>query len=266
MNITIHVRATREQVLAILRQVPAIASGHGQSAAGLQQALLIRMGLALLGRIRTAFIAKARGGSDESGLRWPPLKKTTIAYSRRHPGVLFPGKLRAPFAPSWMLTKEQRARWWSVYRSVGGRAPAGAPYHARGAPRGWGAAIAWMVLKREGAKTLLSEYGGTKVEILRDKGLLLNSLSPGVVVGQQALSAPPKVENQVFDLGRGEVIVGTNRKFAATHHRGIPGRLPQRRLWPEPSRWPQNWWRDITEQGVYGLVDIVLYLLQRGRL
>jgi hypothetical protein len=259
----IHVRASREQIIAILRRIPAIAIG-GET--GLAQILMVRMGLVLLGRIKTAFIQKARGGADDSGLRWPPLKKSTVAYSRRHPGVLWPGKKRAPFAPSWMLTQKQRERWWQVYRSVGGRAPQGAGYHARGAPRGLGAAVAWMVLKREGAKTLIGTYGDVHVEILRDTGLLLNSLSPGVVVGESAPVAPPKVENQVFRVGRGEVIVGTNRKFAATHHRGIPGKLPQRRLWPEVSNWPQNWWTDITRQGVYGLIDIALYLLSRGRL
>ena len=112
------------------------------------------------------------------------------------------------------------------------------------------------MLKGEGAKTLLELYGNTQVDILRDTGILLNSLSPGV---------PGSVPDQVFRIGVGEVIVGTNRKGAASHHQGIPGRLPQRRLWPEPSKWPASWWESILEQGRAGLIEIIIFVLQRGR-
>ena len=61
--------------------------------------------------------------------------------------------------------------------------------------------------------TLLMKYGGRQVDILRDTGLLLNSLSPGVVSAEQ-----------VFKVAPGTVIVGTNRKWAYCHHYGdLPG-------------------------------------------
>ncbi len=106
---------------------------------------------------------------------------------------------------------------------------------------------AWGILKREGATTLLDKYGTRKVEILRDTGLLLNSLSPGVQSAEQ-----------IFKVGNAEVTIGTNRKGAAKHHTGIPGRLPQRRLWPEIQRWPQSWKDDMVEQARDGLVDIIV--------
>ena len=84
--------------------------------------------------------------------------------------------------------------------------------------RSHAAAVAWLVLKIEGAKTLVDKYGHRIVEILRDTGLLLNSLSPGVYSSER-----------VFKVGHGEVIVGTNRKGAAAHHHGVPGRLPHHR-------------------------------------
>ena len=89
------------------------------------------------------------------------------------------------------------------------------------------------------------------VEILRDTGLLLNTLSPGVETGLN-----------VFRVLPGEVIVGTNRKWAGIHHRGSRnGRIPQRRLWPEPSKWPSNWWLDILETARQGLIDITIQLM-----
>src|SRR5437868_10069394 len=53
--------------------------------------------------------------------------------------------------------------------------------------------------------------------ILRDTGLLFNSLSPGI-------SARPNP---------GQVIVGTNDPKAAWHHRGTTT-IPARPLWPDP--------------------------------
>ena len=117
-----------------------------------------------------------------------------------------------------------------------------------------------MILKAEGAKTIIGEYGGMQVDILRDTGLLLNSLSPGYATNYESV---PQVENQVFRPGRGEVIIGTNRKWAAAHHHGVPGRLPQRRLWPEPKDWPSGWWGSILDAAREGLIEITQFMLER---
>ena len=116
---------------------------------------------------------------------------------------------------------------------------------------GWwrGSALLILIIVgfQSGAQTLVEKYGHRQVEILRDTGLLLNSLSPGTTTPES-----------VFRVGRGEVIVGTNRKGAAAHHHGVPSRnLPQRRLWPVVSKWPATWWRDITEQVKQGILDII---------
>lgn len=243
MSQSVHVRASKAAVRRAIAQAPAAARSGGPVA----DAMMTRLGLALLGRIRTAFVVKARGGTDEAGERWQPLSPRTIAYSKtRQRGR--GGRTRAEKAratrPSQALTAKQQDRWWEVYR----RQLAiykGDKRHA--------AAVAWLVLKREGARTLVDKYGYRQVEILRDTGLLLNSLSPGVASGEQ-----------VFRVGRGEAIVGTNRKGAAAHHRGVPGRLPQRRLWAPPSRWPDSWWADISDQAQQGILDIVIELARNA--
>ena len=263
----IHVRGRRAGIMQVLRQLPAACEGNVPIAQAAAHELMVRVGMVALGRIRKAFVEKSRGGTDDCGESWLPLKKETVAYSRRHPGV--PRSTgRAQSSPSWMLTDKQRKRWWALYRSFSGMAPAGAGYHARGASRGWAAARAWLALRVEfggSVRTLMSEYGDTQVDILRDTGLLLNSLSPGVekTPGGGAASMP-HVPHQVFRVGKGEVIVGTNRKWATAHHYGIPGRLPQRRLWAEPSKWPRAWWEDMVTTARDGLIEIALFILQRS--
>ncbi len=230
---TVYVRASSDGLRRVLESIPEQMQGGGP----LASAMLTRCGLAALGRIKTAFVAKARGGTDEAGDRWAPLKPSTIAYSRR-------GRSRAEKKqanrPSQALNRRQQDRWWSLYRQ--GLAM------FRG-DKGRAAKRAWGISKAEGATTLLAKYGGRKVEILRDTGVLLNSLSPGVGSG-----------NQVLRVGRGEVVVGTNVPYARFHHERTR-RIPQRRLWPEPSRWPSSWWRDILEQARAGVLDIAAQLI-----
>ncbi len=241
----VHFRGSRAQLRAVIAKAAAIASGAGGDAGEAQGQMQLRLGLTALANIKKAFVTKAAGGTDEAGLSWPKLAKSTVAYSRRHPGVPLNVKgsqNRAGFAPSWMLTAKQRTRWWQLMRIVG-------------------PARAWIILKAEGAKTLIGVYGDAPAQILRDTGLLLNSLSPGVDPGATAPSTPPAVEDQVFKVGRGEVIVGTNRKHARAHHEGT-ARIPQRRLWPDPATWPQSWWEDLADAGRTGMIDILLHLLR----
>jgi len=238
---TIYVRASRAAVVGAVLRIPQEASVGSAEA----NAMMTRLGFTALGRIRQAFVVKSRGGTDEAGDRWAPLSPKTIAYSRTR-GRGRSGRTRAeygrPDRPSQALNAKQQDRWWRLYRQ-GLAMFKGDKKHA--------AARAWFILKKEGAVTLLDKYGHRQVEILRDTGLLLNSLSPGITIAEQ-----------VFRVLPGEVIVGTSRKGAASHHTGIPGRLPQRRLWPEPSRWPSSWWLDLAEQGRAGLIDIAISLLR----
>jgi hypothetical protein len=252
---TVTVRATPAQLARTLRNLPQ--SSRGTSAAA--KVLLVRCGLALLGKIKEAFLAKARGGTDEAGERWKPLSPFTIAYSRRHPGLARKGKGKRTrlHHPSAILSQKQRQRWWEVYGRMKARfserGEAGAKAHA--------ARYAWKVLKDEGAPTIIGRYGATPVEILRDTGLLFNSLSPAIPPAA-ASSAPPRTKEQVFLLKRAEVMIGTKRKWAWVHHHGS-ARVPQRRLWPRVEDWPASWWAALAEQAQYGVIDVLLYELGR---
>lgn len=224
-----------------MSQAPRVARSGGAIA----NAMMTRCGMVALSHIRQAFVAKARGGTDEAGESWQPLSPKTIAYSKtRQRGR--GGRTRAEKGrsahPSQALNSKQQDRWWDVYRRQ---------LAIRKGNKGHAAAIAWIVLKAEGAQTLVDKYGHRKVEILRDTGILLNSLSPGYSGSEQ-----------VFRVAPGQVIVGTNRKGAAAHHKGVPGRLPQRKLWPDPSRWPPGWWADILAELKAGVMDIAAQLIK----
>lgn len=248
---TVYTRATAASVRDALGKVPGAAAGRrvpsGWSAAVRQ--LYVRVGLAALDLIQQAFVVKARGGTDEAGDRWLPLAPSTLlrrlARPRRRP--------RDRTHPSAALTPRQRARWWVLYqRGLG---------WYRG-DKGHAAAGAWLRLRLEGgARTLRERFaGGGSVEILRDTGLLKNSLSPGAPA-DAAGSSVPRMRHQVFRLGRGEVIIGTNRAGALAHHKGL-GHVPERRLWPRVSRWPARWWAVILGQLRQGVVDVVAHALE----
>ena len=241
MGETVHVRATAAQIRQAVLQAPGVARNGGPIA----DAMMTRCGLAILGRIRDAFVIKSRGGVDAAGDSWPPLSPKTIAYSKTRIRGRFSrtkAERARPHFPSQALNSRQQARWWAVYR------------HQLAIYKGdksHAAAVAWIILKQEGTTTLIAKYGGRAVEILRDRGLLLNSLSPGI-----------SSTESVFRVGPGEVIVGTNRKWAGCHHRGTRT-IPQRRLWPAPSRWPNSWWSDIMDQARQGILDIAAFLIRR---
>ncbi len=239
----VHTRARYNAVRRAITQAQRVA----RSGSPLADAMMVRCGLVALGRIKWAFVVKARGGTDEAGDSWKPLSPKTIAYSKtrqRGRGGRTKAEKKRDAYPSQALNKKQQARWWEVYRRQL------AVYRGN---KGHAAAVAWLTLKAEGAQTLVDKYGYRKVEILRDTGLLLNSLSPGY-------NGP----EQIFRTVPGEVIVGTNRKGAADHHNGVPGRLPQRRLWPRVSTWPGSWWRDILAELKAGLLDIVKQLAKEA--
>jgi hypothetical protein len=61
----------------------------------------------------------------------------------------------------------------------------------------------------------------------------------------------------VFSVGQNSVKIGTTRKGALAHHKGIPGRLPRRRLWPEVHDWPASWWSAILAPAQKSVIEII---------
>ena len=245
---------SRDELLALMSRLPAILSGQTADPLGIARGLQLRLGVALMSKVQQAFVVKSRGGTGEDGIRWAPLTRATIAgrrttaTERRAAGV---GGRRT----RGLLTPAQDRRWRTIFATrrarliLSGMSPGAASSRA--------AAIAWAVLKSEGAVTRLQVFGGRQVDTLRDTGELFRSLSPGVE------DRPSGADGQLFEVVPGRVVVGTNKK--TWHHRGVPGRLPARPLWPLDGTLPPAWWSHLL--GVYrrGLAVALVELLRRAQ-
>lgn len=243
----VRTRVARGRLRAALQCLPGILAGAVPDPTGLVHGIHVNVGLEALSIIKEAFVVKARGGTDAAGLSWRPLSPATIAYGRRHPG-LNQRRARAASPRRPLLTKKLDQLWRQVYSRMLRRF-SGDKAHA--------AAYAWVVVKAAGGETIIGKYGNTQVEILRDTGRLLDSISPGIA----GHSGHP---NQVFNVKPGEVEVGTNVVYAAAHHRGVPGRLPRRPLWADVNRWPQEWIERLHRHVRDGVAAVVKALLGAG--
>lgn len=232
------------QVRRLLSQIPALLAGRQPDPTGVVEQIQIAVGVQVLSLVKEAFLIKAQGGVDACGIQWPPLKPSTIA-GRRHPGLK---RKKRGERPRGLLTKPQDKLWRGIFASV----------YRRTGDKGKAGATAWVILKRLGAKTILGMYGNTKCEILKDTNVMFNSLSPG-------FAGPSGDPNQVFRLEPGRVIIGTLVPYAEKHHRGIPGRLPKRQLWPDSTQeWPESWKQAIADVIANGIRSLIIALLQHG--
>jgi hypothetical protein len=236
---TVTTSTSPEQVAAIMAAVPNVISG-AQSAlppgagdvSGAVRDLQMAIGTMAMSIIKDAFITKSRGGTDSAGIQWAKLSAHYIAYGRRHPGLK---RKKAGERPRGLLTQKQDDRW---------RKLCGGVYHrlvAKGvegkAAAAQGAAFAWAVLKTEGAKTILKEYGDKDVEIGRDTGVMFNSASFGIDPQNAA-----------------RVILKFNTKYAAAFHAKRP-------LWPADDAWPDVWLDQLTDILADGVVIVCRRLL-----
>lgn len=217
---------TRAEALELIRGViRKITSGGDQQ---LAEVALLPGAVALLSKIQQAFIVKSRGGTDEAGITWAPLQRSTIARRRIGPGDLLAIGVKGTKIPKnrtrGLLTAGQDLQWRKIF---GSRL---ANFLARGMPIGEAKAraaqIAWSILKAGGAKTKLEVLGGRQVDIGRDTNSLFRSLTPGI-------EGEPAEPDQVREVGPGRITVGSNVPHAKHFHK-------RRRLWPAdglPDAW-----------------------------
>ena len=176
-------------------------------------------GTAILAHIHEAFIVKSKGGTDDAGDRWAPLSPVTIAIRKRRDGK---SSVRT-------LLDKKRKRV------------------ERGDNRTPAQRRAQNIIKGGKARRR-NRYDSDRDDILVDTGALLDSLSPWS-------DSPDKI----FKVTGNGVTLGTRREGAMDHHTGVPERnIPQRRLWPEPTNWPDSWWQDIKDEVVQSVVRSIV--------
>ncbi len=170
---TLRSRIRRAALRGVISSIP---QGIARTSDG--QEILSRCGQLILDRIKAAFMVKSGGGTDDAGDRWVPLKPATIAYSRSQRNKIESARQSRP---SQSLNAKQQSRWWQLYRQ--GLAMFRGD-KSRAAKR------AWVILKGEGATTLISKYGGRKVDILYKTGGLYNSIEEMVISPSPLLTLP----------------------------------------------------------------------------
>lgn len=221
---------------------------------GVASMVLMAIGYAALADISDAYITKSRGGIDAMGIQWPDIKPETLAYGR--PGGPGDPKMPniSPHRPS--LTEGQDRLWRQVFVRQLIRLEISLP-EAEAKSRA--AQIAWGAVKAIGAKTKLELWGFRQHEILRDTGVLLNSLTPGILT--QDGYEPPQLEGgdeQIFEVNPGVVIIGSDVAYAAAHNFGIEGKLPRRQFLPDEEKpVPALWWDNWIDAGVQALTAAV---------
>lgn len=255
---TIYFQGGRAEAARVVRTLVASLTGHSRANTEAATGVFLALGFAALSDIQGDFITKARGGTGEDGVKWAPLSPKTIAARRFGPGERTSLKKAAglgrqhayaPGGKDGLLSKAQLARWRKIYGIRLARFAASMPI---GEAKARAAAIAWAVLKSEGAKTKLEVFGNREVEILRDTSILFNSLSMGSFNGNNY--SPPNTEGgqyQIFRTIENGVIVGTNVPYARVHQEGNPARkIPARPFLPRPDRIPAAWLRNWLDTGL----------------
>lgn len=266
---TINFRGSRADVSRIAQRLAGILSGREPDTLGIGRGFLLALGFAVLSSVKEAYVIKARRGTDAMGIQWPELSPKTVANRRIGPKDIRENPLIAKFVK---IRKRESARIRREFKKQEGKLferfllSLDAKEARKQAKR-----TASIRAFREIGLTKVQLLGGRIVDILRDTGVLLNSLSPGRLTGSGvnvSYSQPSGEggEDQVVDVSPGELIVGTNVAYAATHQFGNPSkRIPRRQFLPDDeSQVPEVWWEDWLDISVRSLEAGTRLLFSQG--
>lgn len=254
----VRIKATHQQARDLIQRLPRILAGREPDPTGLVKQLQLRVGVAALSSIQKDFERKSQGQTGEDGVKWPELSPITLALRRVNTAPKAIQRLQARVAklPAAQLHRFGRVQMQQLYFLQGyGHAAErqrALGYLERKRRRGLVSRTEYQRLKRVlrgGLKRGEAEklaFAQAAAQILRDTGVLFNSLSPGV---EDQLSGTAQ---QRFEVGPGWIIVGTTVPYAIYHQSDRPrkkkadgtDRLPRRAFIPEGSQIPVAWWAD----------------------
>lgn len=236
MNHIVHCRISRQELVALIRAMPAILAGKVPDHKGIAAGFKARVAFTFISLVKESFEAKGRGMTGSDGVSWPPLKEKTVERK------LAKG-----------MTKGQVDRWKGDYKAAFRHAIA---HMSDAEARKFAEQSATKAHEQRTGRQVPS---GT-TQMLVDNGLLRQSLTIGTLAeqGPAAHYSPPN-EDQRYEDKPGEAVIGTNVKHAVFHHRGTKRNgqecIPARKFWPEDL--PGPWLEDITRQASLGLQRII---------
>jgi hypothetical protein len=269
MKTTVYFRGNRQDARNVMYRLAAMLAGRAADAQLLARGVFYAVGFSVLSDIKDDFIVKSRGGVGADGVKWKPLSQKYLAYQRRFgtgekaslkkSAGLGKGNRFAPGGMSGLLNAEQLKRWRQIYAQLLARFLLSMPVVEAKAKA---AAIAWTRLKADGARTKLEVFGRRQVDIGRDTGILLNSLSPGELTGGAAsvvYTKPPGEggDQQVFDALSNGIMVGTNVAYAAAFHKLRP-------FLPQGDRMPEEWRQNMLAIASRAIVAAASHLYAQG--
>lgn len=264
-------RGSAEEARKAIKEVIDRLSGKSPDRGGLARSVFLALGFQALSDVSEAFIVKSKGGTDEAGISWPPLSKEYLAYQRRFgPGEKAALKQAAGLGRQHnrgiggnrgLLTAQQQKRWQKLF---GANLTWLAARYDIGTAKSIAAGMAWNQIKAEGAKTMLEVFGNRKVDILRDTGVLFNSISPGHFDGNE-YEKPTGAggEHQVFTTLTDGVIVGTNVPYAGAHDNPKRAGYPKREIFPKNI--PAVWMQRLADVGIAAIAICMRRSLTEGR-
>lgn len=268
---TIRFQGSRADVTRVVQQLAAMLTGRAQDNDQIARGFMLALGFAALSDIRAAYIEKARGGTDAMGIKWQPLAPETIANRRVGPGAK-KARISVSDTAGQRLDKITQAQLVRDRERIRNRETKKAFRRFQlSLPRAEALRRARIVggLKAtaDTGKTKVQTLGNRDVEILRDTGILFNSLSPGLLQGARYQKPTDQGgEQQIMETFPGELIVGTNVPYATTHQRGDPSRnVPARPFLPGDNYpVPQIWWDRWLRAANAALVSSIQILFRRG--
>ena len=109
-------------------------------------------------------------------------------------------------------------------------------------------------------QTKVELLGSRTVEILRDNGILFNSITPGTWSPGQDYRAE---RDQVFEIDGNSVAVGSTVKYFRTHDQGDSSRgIPRRQILPDEEKVPDLWWDRWLAVGIDAVVPFMMRRFQ----
>ncbi len=227
IDTTLKIRGTNRAMRKLLRDLPAVVSGRKPDVHGYGRLFKSYFAYFWFEKVHEAFLIKSLGGTDSMGVSWEPNAQSTIAQREIGPkdSRKIRGKTSDPIESRvrGLLTPAQDALWRGIFRTnylrlLGKVGETEAKARA--------ATIAWAMLKKMGAQTKLEVLGSRKLPIGNDTGRLLNSISPGRVVGNTYI---PPTRDQSISYHHGELDFNIKVPYARRFHK-------KRRIWPAASR------------------------------
>lgn len=237
-------------------------TGREPDSLGIARGVFTAVGFAALSDIHADFVRKSGGAQGEDGVTWTPLKPATIARRRLGPKDKQLPHIAERLKAEKEAVKEAKKRFIAAakqrYKTLVARLSLSLP--ADEARKRASEQIAaeqkaadfllrgQIALAKQTGQRRQDVLSQRQVDILRDTGVLLNSLSPGEMSGDGpgVIYQPPSGpggDQQAFGLFDSGVIVGTTVAYAKTHQEG-KGQVPARPFLPTqgvPQVWLDRW-------------------------